>query len=123
MARDGDPHVVGGVIEDVLNPFTSSISLTIFFNNKAISNGLELRPSHVVNQPRVIVGGEDLRTFYTLVIVDADAPSPINPTLREYLHWMVIDIPTATNAGFGSKNLRRRLHVSKASNAAKVNIN
>nr|KYP53256.1 Protein FLOWERING LOCUS T [Cajanus cajan] len=101
MARDGDPHVVGGVIEDVLNPFTSSISLTIFFNNKAISNGLELRPSHVVNQPRVIVGGEDLRTFYTLVIVDADAPSPINPTLREYLHWMVIDIPTATNAGFG----------------------
>ncbi|XP_020209928.1 protein FLOWERING LOCUS T [Cajanus cajan] len=91
MARDGDPLVIAGsVIGDVLNPFTGSVSLTIVFNNRAISNGLELRPSHVVNRPRVTVGGEDLRTFYTLVMVDADAPSPSNPVLREYLHWLVI---------------------------------
>ncbi|KAJ1388882.1 PEBP-like superfamily [Sesbania bispinosa] len=88
MARDnGDPLVVGGVIGDVLNPFTTSIPLTVVINNREISNGCELKPSQVVNRPRVSVGGEDLRTFYTLVMVDADAPSPSNPVLREYLHW------------------------------------
>ncbi|KAG4915624.1 hypothetical protein GLYMA_19G108200v4 [Glycine max] len=100
MARE-NPLVIGGVIGDVLNPFTISVSFTISINNRAISNGLELRPSQVVNRPRVTVGGEDLRTFYTLVMVDADAPSPSNPVLREYLHWMVTDIPATTNASFG----------------------
>ncbi|MED6176171.1 hypothetical protein PIB30_085533, partial [Stylosanthes scabra] len=86
-SRDyGDPLVLGGVIGDVLNPFTSSVSLRVVINNREISNGCELRPSHVVNRPRVTIGGEDLRTFYTLVMVDADAPSPSNPFLREYLH-------------------------------------
>ncbi|RZB47353.1 Protein FLOWERING LOCUS T [Glycine soja] len=99
MARE-NPLVIGGVIGDVLNPFTISVSFTISINNRAISNGLELRPSQVVNRPRVTVGGEDLRTFYTLVMVDADAPSPSNPVLREYLHWMVTDIPATTNASF-----------------------
>lgn len=66
MARE-DPLSIGGVIGDVLNPFTSSVSLTVSINNRAISNGYELRPSHVANRPRVTVGGEDLRTFYTLV--------------------------------------------------------
>ncbi|XP_027350943.1 protein FLOWERING LOCUS T-like [Abrus precatorius] len=103
MARDGDPLVVGGVIGDVLNPFTSSVSMRIVTNNREISNGCELRPSQVVNRPRVTVGGEDLRTFYTLVMVDADAPSPSNPVLREYLHWMVTDIPATTNATFGKE--------------------
>ncbi|KAL2320431.1 hypothetical protein Fmac_029400 [Flemingia macrophylla] len=110
MARDGDPLVIGGVIGDVLNPFTSSVSLTVVFNNRAISNGLELRPSHVVNRPRVTVGGEDLRTFYTLVMVDADAPSPSNPVLREYLHWMVTDIPATTNASFGKYEYSMSIH-------------
>ncbi|KAJ1404648.1 Phosphatidylethanolamine-binding protein, partial [Sesbania bispinosa] len=35
------------------------------------------------------------------VMVDADAPSPSNPVLREYLHWMVTDIPATTSASFG----------------------
>ncbi|OIW03334.1 hypothetical protein TanjilG_15264 [Lupinus angustifolius] len=101
MAREGNPLVLGGVIGDVLNPFTTLVSLRVCFSNREISNGYELRPSHVVNRPRVSVGGDDLRTFYTLVMVDADAPSPSNPFLREYLHWMVTDIPATTSAVFG----------------------
>ncbi|CAL0322774.1 unnamed protein product [Lupinus luteus] len=101
MAREGNPLVLGGVIGDVLNPFTTLVSFRVSFSNREISNGYELRPSHVVNRPRVSVGGDDLRTFYTLVMVDADAPSPSNPFLREYLHWMVTDIPSTTSAVFG----------------------
>ncbi|CAL5193074.1 unnamed protein product [Lathyrus oleraceus] len=98
-----DPHVVRSVIDDVLNPFTNSVSLSVVINNKEISNGCLLKPSQLVNRPRVSVGGEDLRTFYTLAMVDADAPSPSNAFLREYLHWMVTDIPATTSASFGKE--------------------
>lgn len=67
MPRDRDPLVVGRVIGDVLDPFTRSISLRATYATRDVNNGVELKPSQVVNQPRVDIGGDDLRTFYTLV--------------------------------------------------------
>lgn len=70
MPRErADPLLVGRVIGDVLDPFTRSISLRVTFNNREVNNGCELRPSQIINQPRVDIGGDDLRTFYTLVIL------------------------------------------------------
>lgn len=68
MARDRDrePLVVGRVIGDVLDPFTRSISLRVTYGGREVANGCEFKPSQVVNQPRVDIGGDDLRTFYTL---------------------------------------------------------
>ncbi|XP_038694640.1 protein HEADING DATE 3A-like [Tripterygium wilfordii] len=104
MPRDRDPLVVGRIVGDVLDPFTRSLSLRVTYNNtREVNNGCELKPSHVSNQPRVDIGGDDLRTFYTLVMVDPDAPSPSEPNLREYLHWLVADIPASTGAGFGQE--------------------
>nr|QLM02168.1 flowering locus T 2A_3 [Masdevallia wendlandiana] len=85
--RERDPLIVGRVIGDVLDPFTRKVSLRVTYSSREITNGLELKPSVVVEQPRVEVGGNDMRTFYTLVMVDPDAPSPSDPQLREYLHW------------------------------------
>ncbi|XP_051120058.1 protein HEADING DATE 3A-like [Andrographis paniculata] len=99
--RDRDPLVVGRVIGDVLDPFIRSIPLRVVYNNREVNNGGELSPSMVANPPRVDIGGHDLRTFYTLVMVDPDAPSPSDPSLREYLHWLVTDIPATTGASFG----------------------
>lgn len=67
MPRDRDPLVVGRVIGDVLEPFTRSIGLRVAYGTREVNNGCEFRPSQLVNQPRVEVGGDDLRTFYTLV--------------------------------------------------------
>lgn len=67
MPRDRDPLVVGRVIGDVLDPFTRSIGLRVIYSAREVSNGCEFRPSQLVNQPRVEIGGDDLRTFYTLV--------------------------------------------------------
>ncbi|PIA34356.1 hypothetical protein AQUCO_03800154v1 [Aquilegia coerulea] len=103
MNRERDPLVVGRVIGDVLDPFLKSIQLKVFYGNREVGNGWEFKPSVVVNQPRVDVGGNDLRTFYTLVMVDPDAPSPSSPSQREYLHWLVTDIPGSTNATFGQE--------------------
>ncbi|CAN4114949.1 unnamed protein product [Withania somnifera] len=36
-------------------------------------------------------------------MVDPDAPSPSNPSLKEYLHWLVTDIPATTGVKFGNE--------------------
>ncbi|KAJ1443269.1 PEBP-like superfamily [Sesbania bispinosa] len=69
----------------------------VYTNNKEVINSGELKPSQIVHQPRVDIGGDDFRTLYTLgvefmtlnlqVMVDPDAPSPSDPNMREYLYW------------------------------------
>ncbi|XP_073117132.1 protein FLOWERINGUS T 1-like [Elaeis guineensis] len=105
----GDALILSQVVGDVVDPFPRTVSLKIFYSNRPLLNGAEQKPSAIVNKPRVDIGGEDLRTFYTLglassllkVMVDPDAPNPSNPTLREYLHWLVTDIPGSTDTNFG----------------------
>nr|AJW81120.1 phosphatidylethanolamine-binding protein [Zea mays subsp. parviglumis] len=91
------------VLQDVLDPFTPTIPLRITYNNSLLLAGAELKPSAVISKPRVDIGGNDMRTFYTLVLIDPDAPSPSHPSLREYLHWMVTDIPETTSVNFGQE--------------------
>ncbi|GMN56014.1 hypothetical protein TIFTF001_025132 [Ficus carica] len=106
------PLVVGRVIGDVLEPFTKSISLRVTYGNKIVNNACELKPSQVLNKPRVDIGGDDLRNLYTLVMVDPDAPSPSNTTQREYLHWArkaaSLDLPPTNSAGCCEGTKRRK---------------
>ncbi|XP_020082368.1 protein HEADING DATE 3A-like [Ananas comosus] len=95
-------HVLG----DVLEPFRRTVSLRISYSNRTMVNGMDLRPSAVAIKPRVEIGGAGFRVSYTLVMVDPDAPNPSSPTLREYLHWMVTDIPATTDASFGREIVR-----------------
>lgn len=60
--------IVGRLTGNVVDPFTRSTPTRITYNSETVvTNGREIRPSHVVNQPRVEIGGNDLKTFYTLV--------------------------------------------------------
>ncbi|XBI63204.1 hypothetical protein VPH35_043676 [Triticum aestivum] len=99
----GAPLVVGRVIGDVVDPFVRRVALRVGYASRDVANGCELRPSAIADPPRVEVGGPDMRTFYTLVMVDPDAPSPSDPSLREYLHWLVTDIPGTTGVSFGTE--------------------
>lgn len=67
MSRERDPLVVGRVVGDVLDPFNRTTTLRVSYGSREVTNGREFKPSQVVIQPRVDVGGNDLRTFYTLV--------------------------------------------------------
>ncbi|KAJ1699245.1 hypothetical protein LUZ63_007757 [Rhynchospora breviuscula] len=73
-----DPLVVARVIGDVLDPFVRAAPLRVTYGSREVNNGCELKPSQVVNQPRVDVGGNDLRTFYTLSSSLSLDPNP-NP--------------------------------------------
>ncbi|KMZ56421.1 Protein HEADING DATE 3B [Zostera marina] len=94
--------MMGRVIGDVVDPFTTSVSMKIKYGDRGIViTGCEFKPSVLSTHPIVRVGGEDLRNFFTLVMVDPDAPNPSNPTLREYLHWLVTDIPETLDSSYG----------------------
>ncbi|XP_075650547.1 CEN-like protein 1 [Castanea sativa] len=98
------PLSVGRVVGEVVDIFTPSVRLNVVYNsNKQVANGHEFMPSVIISKPRVEIGGDDMRTAYTLIMTDPDAPSPSDPYLREHLHWMVTDIPGTTDASFGKE--------------------
>ncbi|OIW08010.1 hypothetical protein TanjilG_20111 [Lupinus angustifolius] len=103
MSRLMEPLAVGRVIGEVIDMFTPSVRMNVIYSTKQVANGHELMPSIVMAKPRVEIGGDDLRAAYTLIMTDPDAPSPSDPYLREYLHWMVVDIPGTTDASFGNE--------------------
>ncbi|KAK2977096.1 hypothetical protein RJ640_017620, partial [Escallonia rubra] len=110
MARSLDPLVVGKVVGDVLDMFVPVAELTVHYGSKQIANGCEIKPSAAADRPRVQINRpRAFADFYTLVclhmhvMVDPDAPSPSEPTLREWLHWMVVDIPEGSDASRGKE--------------------
>ncbi|CAL9037693.1 unnamed protein product, partial [Musa banksii] len=107
MARlSSDPLTVGRVIGEVIDSFNPSVKMMVTYNsNKLVCNGHELFPSAVVSKPRVEVQGGEMRSFFTLVMTDPDAPGPSDPYLREHVHWVVTDIPGTTDASFAGKEV------------------
>ncbi|KAG6500447.1 hypothetical protein ZIOFF_040292 [Zingiber officinale] len=86
MARPSDPLVLGRVIGEVIDPFIPTVRMTVNYNShNLVCNGQELFPSAVVAKPRVEVQGGELRSFFTLVMTDPDAPGPSDPFLREHV--------------------------------------
>lgn len=57
-----------------------------------VNLGNELTPTQVKDLPTVEYTA-DPNKFYTLVMTDPDAPSRIEPTYREFKHWVVVNIP------------------------------
>ncbi|XP_038905820.1 protein CENTRORADIALIS-like [Benincasa hispida] len=107
MARSimsSEPLVVGRVIGDVLDSFTQSMEICVFYsNNKQVFNGHEFFPSAVATKPRVAIQGGELRSFFTLIMTDPDVSRPSDPYLRVHLHWIVTDIPGTTDTTFGKE--------------------
>ncbi|CAK9145421.1 unnamed protein product [Ilex paraguariensis] len=104
MAKISDSLVIGRVVGDVVDYFSSSVKMIVTYNfRKHIHNGQELFPSLVTSKPRVEVPGGDMRSFFTLIMTDPDVPGPSDPHLREHLHWIVTDIPGTTDSSFGKE--------------------
>ncbi|OIT29746.1 PREDICTED: CEN-like protein 1 [Nicotiana attenuata] len=101
-SRVVEPLVVARVIGEVVDSFNPSVKLNVIYNgSKQVFNGHELMPPVIAAKPRVEIGGEDMRSAYTLIMTDPDVPGPSDPYLREHLHWIVTDIPGSTDASFG----------------------
>lgn len=89
MAGSGrdDPLVVGRIVGDVLDPFVRITNLSVSYGARIVSNGCELKPSMVTQQPRVVVGGNDMRTFYTLVRIISWMQRPTRSYLITFINY------------------------------------
>jgi phosphatidylethanolamine-binding protein (PEBP) family uncharacterized protein len=63
-----------------------------FGGHNAVTDGAELSKAQAAHAPHVDFKG-DAGKLYTLIMVDPDAPSPDNPTMAQWLHWIVANIP------------------------------
>jgi len=88
------------IVPDVLTSFTpGTCVIQITYPSAAVNHGNELQPKMVNSKPTVSWNTK-LGQMYTLAMVDPDAPSRENPEKREFLHWLVCNIPGAdVNAG------------------------
>lgn len=78
-----------GIIPDVIDAAPKSTVSVIYPGNKSVNLGSELTPTDVKDPPAVKWDADDQSTFYTLAMVDPDAPSRAEPKFREVNHWLV----------------------------------
>ncbi|CAI9113645.1 OLC1v1014284C1 [Oldenlandia corymbosa var. corymbosa] len=105
MASNVDAFVVvERVINDVVDMFIPSVNMAVYFEDKQVINASDIKPSLAVITPRVNISG-DPNLSYTLVMTDPDAPSPSEPNLREWAHWIVTDIPGCGTVSEGKEIL------------------
>ncbi|KAL8456774.1 hypothetical protein ACS0TY_034863 [Phlomoides rotata] len=100
MGVNIDPFIVGRVIGDVIDVFVPTVSMSVSYGSKHVNNGCDIKPSMASAPPKVTITG-NADELYTLVMTDPDAPSPSEPTLREWVHWIVTDIPGCSNVTRG----------------------
>lgn len=79
------------VVPDVIGAVPSS-DVTIKYNSGVeVTYGNELTPRQVKDKPTV--DWPTKQELYTVAMVDLDAPSRKDPSSREVLHWLVVNIP------------------------------
>nr|QLM02234.1 mother of FT and TFL1 [Aristolochia ringens] len=104
MARSVEPLAVGKVIGDVLDMFTPTVEIAVCYGSRQVANGCEIKPSATVDRPRLQIHDARLSNhLYTLIMTDPDAPSPSEPNMREWLHWLVVDIPGGADVTKGKE--------------------
>ncbi|XP_030371721.1 protein D2 [Scaptodrosophila lebanonensis] len=80
------------VIPDLIDEGPQEFLNVTYSGNIEADKGIELQPIQVRDQPMVSwPAAQD--SYYTLLMVDPDVPSRYSPTLKEYLHWLVVNIP------------------------------
>ncbi|EMS55208.1 hypothetical protein TRIUR3_30085 [Triticum urartu] len=102
MAAHVDPLVVGRVIGDVVDMFVPTMPVTVRFGTKDLTNGCEIKPSIADAAPSIQIAGR-AGDLFTLVMTDPDAPSPSEPTMKEWLHWLVVNIPGGSDPSQGEE--------------------
>ena len=81
------------LLPDVINTTPTHMAQVKYPNGRLVLPGKELTPTQVKSMPSNITWPTKPNTFYTLVMSDPDAPSRKNPVRREFLHWLVVNIP------------------------------
>ncbi|XP_026489059.2 protein D3-like [Vanessa tameamea] len=81
-----------GVVPDVIPKAPSCLVKVKYPSGVEVNLGNELTPTQVKDMPSVTWEAET-NSYYVLAMTDPDAPSRNEPSLREWHHWLVGNIP------------------------------
>ncbi|KAI7845211.1 hypothetical protein COHA_001255 [Chlorella ohadii] len=93
------------IIPDIIDRVSpaSAAELEVAFHGKAIQNGQLISPKDAAAAPKVHIRGGSEGGLFTLLASDPDPPDPANPVYREWLHWIVTNIPAGGDASQGTE--------------------
>jgi hypothetical protein len=74
-------------------PHANDGVFTVAYGTSSVSNGNTLTPTVVKAPPTITVAAADPAKFYTVVMTDPDAPSRAEPSFREWVHYVVANVP------------------------------
>lgn len=81
------------IVPDVLPSVADDTEeMQVSYGGITVAAGTEIAPSQSLEEPNVSWISDENK-FYTLFMVDPDAPSRDEPLYREFIHWVVTDIP------------------------------
>jgi len=75
-------------------PVAPATKLEVNYGGRLLEPGQELMPHEVRFGPRITFA-VDPEKNYTLVMIDPDNLSRKNPSVAEWLHWLVVNIPAS----------------------------
>ncbi|XP_055586649.1 protein D2-like [Uranotaenia lowii] len=81
------------IVPDVIAEPPQAMVQVLFPSGAKVEMGNELTPTQVKDKPMLDWKVDDGGTLYTLILTDPDAPSRANPKMREWKHWLVVNIP------------------------------
>ena len=82
------------IVPDVIDRAPTHKVIIKFADDVIVDLGNKLTPTQVKYRPKTIVWPTvSPNSYYTLAMVDPDAPSRAKPEWRETLHWLVVNIP------------------------------
>nr|CAD2198301.1 unnamed protein product [Meloidogyne enterolobii] len=111
MASIASAFSAAEIIPQIL-PEAPKQKLNVMFNGVQVEPGNELPVHHLKNAPRVTLNVDPESTF-SIVMIDPDNLSRKNPSVAEWLHWLVANIPASNilegiNGGATSTTLWNR---------------
>nr|XP_018911667.1 PREDICTED: protein D3-like isoform X1 [Bemisia tabaci]XP_018911668.1 PREDICTED: protein D3-like isoform X1 [Bemisia tabaci]XP_018911669.1 PREDICTED: protein D3-like isoform X1 [Bemisia tabaci]XP_018911670.1 PREDICTED: protein D3-like isoform X1 [Bemisia tabaci]XP_018911671.1 PREDICTED: protein D3-like isoform X1 [Bemisia tabaci] len=81
-----------GIMPDVLNETPKHLVEVVYGEYYKIYFGNKVNPDFCSAPPKM-TWPADPKKFYTLLMVDPDQPSRLTPTDREFLLWLLVNIP------------------------------
>jgi len=85
------------VVPDVIDTWPPSVAQIEYDSKNIVRAGNHLEVSHTQNQPKRIYWDEPKGSsyYYTLMMVDPDAPNAKTHEYRHWLHWLITNIPSS----------------------------
>lgn len=77
------PHVI---------PAAPSSELKLTYGELKVQAGVVLTPTQVQNSPTISFDANP-NAFYTVVMLDPDAPTRKDPKYSQWLHWLAVNVP------------------------------